>query len=311
MISSQRRTAIAAATLVLSSGLLSGCTGSGDTDSARPASSTASAPTDSAASRERAAKALAQVERRFHARLGVYMLDTGTGRTVTYRAGERFAHASTFKALAAGVVLKRSTDDELNRVIHYSASDLEEYAPITKRHVGKGMTLRDLVKAALQYSDNTAANLLLDQLGGPAGLQKALRERGDTTTRVDRTEPTLNEAKPGDTRDTSTPRALGTDLRGFVLGDVLPEGRRQLLTSWLRGNTTGGPYIRAGVPSGWKVGDKTGNGGYGTRNDIAIVWPTSGAPIVVAVLSDRGSKDAASDDALIKDATKAGLAALR
>ncbi|WP_327706475.1 class A beta-lactamase [Streptomyces decoyicus] len=311
MIFSQRRTALSAATLVLASGLLSGCTGSSGTGSDRPASSTASTPADSAASRERAAKALAQVERRFHARLGVYMLDTGTGRTVTYRAGERFAHASTFKALAAGVVLKRSTDAELNRVIHYSASDLEDYAPITKRHVGKGMTLRDLVKAALQYSDNTAANLLLDQLGGPAGLQKALRGTGDTTTRVNRTEPALNEAKPGDTRDTSTPRALGTDLRGFVLGDVLPEGRRQLLTSWLRGNTTGGPYIRAGVPSGWKVGDKTGNGGYGTRNDIAIVWPTSGAPIVVAVLSDRGSKDAASDDALIKDATKAGLAALR
>lgn len=172
MIFSQRRTALSAATLVLASGLLSGCTGSSDTGSDRPASSTASTPADSAASRERAAKALTQVERRFHARLGVYMLDTGTGRTVTYRAGERFAHASTFKALAAGIVLKRSTDAELNRVIHYSASDLEDYAPITKRHVGKGMTLRDLVKAALQYSDNTAANLLLDQLGGPAGLQR-------------------------------------------------------------------------------------------------------------------------------------------
>ncbi|MEU9488384.1 class A beta-lactamase [Streptomyces decoyicus] len=311
MISSKRRTALSAAALVLSAGLLTGCTGSGGTGSDRPASSTASTPADSAASRDRAAKALAQAERRFHARLGVYMLDTGTGRTVTYRAGERFAHASTFKALAAGIVLKRSTDAELNRVIHYSASDLEDYAPITKQHVDKGMTLRDLVKAALQYSDNTAANLLLDQLGGPAGLQRALRGMGDTTTRVNRTEPTLNEAKPGDTRDTSTPRTLGADLRGFVLGDVLPEGRRQLLTDWLRGNTTGGPYIRAGVPSGWKVGDKTGNGGYGTRNDIAIVWPTSGAPIVVAVLSDRSSKDAASDDALIKDATKAGLAALR
>lgn len=311
MISSKRRTVLSAATLVLASGLLSGCTGSSEAGSARPSSSTSSPSTDSAPSRDHAAKALAQVERRFHARLGVYMLDTGTGRTVTYRAGERFAHASTFKALASGVVLKRSTDDELNRVIHYSASDLEDYAPITKRHVGTGMTLRDLVKAALQYSDNTAANLLLEQLGGPAGLQKALREMGDTTTRVNRTEPALNEAKPGDTRDTSTPRALGTDLRGFVLGDVLPDGRRQLLTRWLRGNTTGGPYIRAGVPSGWKVGDKTGNGGYGTRNDIAVIWPTSGAPIVVAVLSDRGTKDAASDDALIKDATEAGLAALR
>ncbi|MFG2140918.1 class A beta-lactamase [Streptomyces sp. NPDC048650] len=311
MISSKCRAAIPAATLVLASGLLSGCAGSGDTGPTRTASSTASTPTDSATARDRATKALAQIERRFHSRLGMYMLDTGTGRTVTYRAGERFAHASTFKALAAGILLQRSTDAELNRVISYRASDLEDYAPITKRHVGRGMTLRDLIKAALQYSDNTAANLLLDRLGGPAGLQEALRGMGDKTTQVDRTEPTLNEAKPGDTRDTSTPRALGTDLRRFVLGDVLPEGRRRLLTSWLRGNTTGAPYIRAGVPSGWKVGDKTGNGGYGTRNDIAIVWPTSGSPIVVAVLSDRGSKDAASDDALIKDATKTGLATLR
>ena len=116
---------------MLASGLLGGCTGSGDTDSARPASSTASTPTDPAASRERAARALAQVERRFHARLGVYMLDTGTGPTVAYRAGERFAYASTFKALAAGIVLKRSTEDELNRVINYSAADLVYHAPIT------------------------------------------------------------------------------------------------------------------------------------------------------------------------------------
>jgi beta-lactamase class A len=239
------------------------------------------------------------------------MLDTGTGRTVTYRADERFAYASTFKVLAAGTLLKRTTDDQLNRVVTYGASDLVHYSPITSRHVGTGMTLRDLIAAALQYSDNTAANLLLDQLGGPDGLQAELRGLGDTTTHVDRTEPALNEAAPGDIRDTSTPRALGTDLRRFVLGDVLPKNRRQLLMSWLLGNTTGGPYIRAGVPSGWKVGDKTGNGGYGTRNDIAIAWPTSGSPIVIALLSDRGSADASSDDALVADTTKAAVAALR
>jgi hypothetical protein len=108
--------------------------------------------------------------------------------------------------------------------------------------------------------------------------------------------------------DTGRP---ATDMRRFVLGDALPASQRQLLTNWIVGNTTGGPYIRAGVPFGWKVGDKTGNGGYGTRNDIAVAWPTSGAPIVIAILSDRGSKDASSDDALIADATKTGLAALR
>jgi beta-lactamase class A len=172
------------------------------------------------------------------------------------------------------------------------------------------MTLHAIMAAALDYSDNTAANLLLNQLGGPRRLQEALRRLGDTTTDADRTEPTLNDATPGDPRDTSTARALATDLREFVLGKVLPESRRELLTGWLLANTTGGPYIRAGVPRGWKVGDKTGNGDWGTRNDIAIAWPPGGAPVVIAILSRRGSANATSDDALIADATKAALAAL-
>ncbi|MCW2861482.1 MAG: Beta-lactamase [Actinoallomurus sp.] len=296
MLSPKFRTAVLVAPLAL--GLLSGCAGNGD---AGPT------PAPTASVQDRANRALAQIEHRFHARLGVYVADTG--HTVTYRADERFAYASTFKALAAGVLLKRAPD--LDRVITYRASDLVDYSPVTSKHVGKGMTLRALMAAALQVSDNTAANLLVDQLGGPPGLQAALRDLGDTTTHVDRTEPALNDTTPGDPRDTSTPRALGTDLHRFVLGDVLPVSRRQLLTNWLVGNTTGGPYIRAGVPSGWKVGDKTGNGGYGTRNDIAIAWPPSGPPIDIAIQSDRTSANASSDDALIADATKAALAALR
>ncbi|QMU79847.1 class A beta-lactamase [Streptacidiphilus sp. PB12-B1b] len=319
MGSSTYRTAKLTAPLVLASVLLSGCAGSHAPASTRTASGTAPSPTAPAptsptaptASQSSAAEpALVAVERRYHARLGVYALDTATGRTVAYRADERFAYASTYKALAAGVLLKRDTDAQLDRVITFGASDLTSYSPITSQHLGTGMTVRALIAAALDYSDNTAANLLLDQLGGPAGLQAALRSTGDTTTDVNRTEPTLNQATPGDPRDTSTPRALGTDLRAFALGDALPSGRAQLFTAWLRANTTGGPYIRSGVPAGWKVGDKTGNGGYGTRNDIAVVWPTSGAPIVIAVLSDRGSAGASSDDPLIADATKAALAAL-
>jgi beta-lactamase class A len=238
------------------------------------------------------------------------VLDTGTGCTVTFQAGQRFAYCSTFKVLTAGILLQRDTDKRLSRVITVHAADLVDYSPITSRHVGSGMTLRALIAAALQYSDNTAANLLLDQLGGPHALQVALRSLGDSTTDADRAEPALNEAIPGDTRDTSTPRALGTDLRRLVLGNVLPESRRQLLMTWLLGNTTGGPYIRAGVPAGWKVGDKTGNGGYGTRNDIAIAWPPSGAPVVVAILSDRGTAGASSNDALIADATRTALGAM-
>ncbi|MCW2948580.1 MAG: Beta-lactamase [Actinoallomurus sp.] len=257
-----------------------------------------------------AARAFSQLERRFGARLGVYVMDTGTGHTVTYRADERFAYASTSKVLAAGVLLRRDSDADLNRIVTYSAADLQDYSPITSKHVTTGMTLRDLIAAALQYSDNTAANLLLNHLDGPGGLERALRGLGDTTTHVDRTEPSLNDAVPGDVRDTSTPHALAADLQRFVLGSLLSNSRRQLLTNWLLGNTTGGPYIRAGVPSGWKVGDKTGNGGYGTRNDIAIAWPATGTPVVIAIQSDRGSADASSNDALIADATKAAVTAL-
>ncbi|GAB2724339.1 class A beta-lactamase [Kitasatospora kifunensis] len=301
------------APLALVSGLLSGCAGSHQPAPARTASTAvvpAAAASASPGSQDPSSSALAETERRYHARLGVYALDTGTGHTVTYRADERFAFASTYKALAAGVLLKRDTDAQLDHVITYSTSDLAQYSPITSQHVATGMSVRDLIVAALEYSDNTAANLLLNELGGPAGLQAAMRDLGDATTNVDRTEPTVNEATPGDTRDTSTPRALGTDLRAFVLGDALPADRAQLLTGWLKANTTGGPYIRAGVPAGWQVGDKTGNGGYGTRNDIAILWPSGRAPIVLAILSDRGTAGASSDDALLADATKAALAAL-
>ncbi|MDI5968872.1 class A beta-lactamase [Streptomyces sp. SL13] len=314
MSSSKNRTALLAAPLLLLTGLLAGCAGGGGTRTAptpSAASSTSAAATGTAASPGGTARALAGLERRFHARLGVYAIDTGTGRTVTYRADERFAHCSTFKVLAAGLLLKRSTDAQLDRVVTYHRSDLQSYAPITSRHVGTGMRLRDLVDASLRYSDNTAANLILEQLGGPWKVQAALRGLGDATTDVDRTEPALNDATPGDTRDTSTPRALATDLRRFVLGNVLPGARRTMLESWLARNTTGGPYIRAGVPAGWKVEDKTGNGDYGTRNDIAVVRPPHGSPIVIAVLSDRGVKNATSDDALIADATKAAVAALR
>ncbi|KNB53269.1 class A beta-lactamase [Streptomyces caatingaensis] len=278
--------------------LVSGCTGRGSGTGAEP-----SAPAPAAAP-------FRQLEQRFGARVGLYALDTGTGREVTYRADERFAHCSTFKALAAGALLHHASDAELDQVVTYRPEDLQKWAPIARKHVATGMKLREVAAAAAEYSDNTAANLLLDHLGGPAGLQKELRGIGDSTISTDRTEPGLSDAVPGDTRDTSTPRSIATDLRRYVLGSVLSDGRRQLLTDWLVHNTTGDRYIRAGVPAGWKVGDRTGNGGYGTRNDIAVAWPPGRSPVVIAVLSDRGEAGARSDDALIAEVTKAAVQAL-
>lgn len=311
--------AMLTAPLLTLSVLATACAGTGGTKSAQAthtpapastASTGASASSPATAAQTRADRTFTQLETQFHAQLGVYALDTGTGRVVAFNAAERFAFCSTSKAVSTGVLLKRDTNAQLEHVIHYTASDLVEYSPVTSQHVRTGMTLRAIMTAALEYSDNTAANLLLNQLGGPGQLQNALRGLGDTTTNADRTEPTLNNATPGDARDTSTAQALGADLREFVLGNVLPQSRRQLLTGWMLANTTGGQYIRAGVPHGWKVADKTGNGDWGTRNDIAIAWPPSGAPVVIAVLSHRGSANATSDDALLADATRTAVTAL-
>lgn len=248
-----------------------------------------------------------QLEKKFDARLGVYAIDTGTNRTVAYRPDERFAYSSTFKALAAGLVLQQNSLDELDEVITYTKDDLVTYSPITEQHVDTGMTLREICDAAIRYSDNTAGNLLLEELGGPDGFENGLRQIGDHVTEADRFETDLNSAIPGDIRDTSTPRALATNLKAFTVDDVLPNDKRSILTDWMRENTTGDELIRAAVPTGWEVGDKTGAGGYGTRNDIAIVWPPSRDPIIIAILSSRDTKDAAYDNELIAKAAKVVL----
>ncbi|MEV8378763.1 class A beta-lactamase [Kribbella sp. NPDC056861] len=249
-----------------------------------------------------------QLEGRYGARLGVFALDTGSQRTVAHRADERFAYASTFKALAAGLLLAQG--NQLGKVITYSRSDLLDNSPITRQHLSTGMTLQDLCAAAVRYSDNTAANLMLTELGGPAGFQAGLRKLGDTVTRSDRNEPSLSDGVPGDPRDTTTPAAIATTLQKLTLGTSLAPPQRALLVGWLQTNTTGDTVIRAGVPKGWTVGDKTGTAGYGGRNDIAILWPPGRAPIVLAILSTKGVKNAPRHDALIAAATREALSLL-
>jgi beta-lactamase class A len=272
----------------------------GQDDSSDSTSAEAKKPRAAATSYVREFKDL---ERTFDARLGVYAIDTGTGREVAYNDGERFAYNSTFKAMAAGAALKKYSLSGMDRKITYSRTDLLPNSPITEKHVDTGMTLGELCDAAVRYSDNAAANLILKELGGPKALDAALESMGDHATRMNRPEPYLSRWVPGETRDTTTPRAFAKDLRAFVLGDVLGKRERAQLTEWLKTNKTGDHVIRAGVPEGWVVGDKTGTGSYyGGRNDIAVVWPPDKAPIVIAILSHRSNKDAEPDDRLIAKA---------
>jgi beta-lactamase class A len=245
---------------------------------------------------------LPELEQRFDARLGVYALDTGTGRELAYRADERFAMCSVFKALAAAAVLHRTPPEYLDQRVRFGAADLVDPSPVAGQHVADGMTIRELCDAAVRYSDNTAGNLLLADVGGPAGITELARSLGDQVTRLDRTEPELNTAIPGDERDTTTPRAIAGSFRTLVLDDYLDPADRTLFTEWLVGNTTGDERIRAGLPTGWRVGDKTGTGSYGTANDVAVVWPPDAAPIALAVLTSRATENATRDNALLAEA---------
>ncbi|GAB7192063.1 class A beta-lactamase Bla1 [Kineococcus sp. NUM-3379] len=302
------RSACAVLAAVLSSPACSAGSASGPgTPPAVPSSAPASSATTPA---PLTSAAFGRLEAEFDARLGVYAVDTGTGRTVEHHPDDRFAYTSTFKALAAAAVLDSTTPAQLDEVVRWSREDLVTYSPVTEKHVETGLTLREVADAAVRYSDNTAGNLLLARLGGPAGFEAALRAIGDTVTDPERIETALNEAVPGDVRDTSTPRALAADLRAYAVGGELEPGDRAQLVNWLRRNTTGDALVRSVVPPGWRVGDKTGGGGHGTRNDIAVVWPPGRAPVVLAVLSSRDEPGARYDDALVARAAHAALDAL-
>ena len=223
-------------------------------------------------------------------RLGVAALDTASGRQLLHRGDERFPFCSTFKMMLSAAVLAREPDG-LPQRIRYAGDELVAHSPITGQHLADGMTVGELCAATIQYSDNTAANLLIRQLGGPEAVTDYARSIGDRQFRLDRWETALNSAIPGDPRDTTTPAAMMASLHKLALGDALPPARRQILVDWLVGNTTGATRIRAGVPSGWQVGDKTGAGSYGTVNDIAVLWPPGKAPIVLAVYLTQPGKD--------------------
>jgi beta-lactamase class A len=284
---------------------LAGCAGH------QPSPAAATPPPRTSASPEVSA-ALTALEARFGGRLGVYALDTGTGATVTHRADERFLFCSTGKVLAAAAILRQRLQQPglLDRLIRYDRSQLLSYAPITSRHVVEGMTVSALCQAALSVSDNTAMNLLLRVLGGPSAVTAFARTLGDQVSRLDRTEPDLNVTTPGDPRDTTTPARMAADLQALVLGDALDAAGRELLTGWLKGCTTGGKLIRAGLPAGWVFGDKTGSGSQGEVNDVAVVWPPGRAPLVIAVYTSPADPRTTVGQATVASAASIVLKAL-
>ena len=255
----------------------------------------------------------AELERRSGGRLGVAAFDSASGRRIGHRSEERFPMCSTFKFLAAAFVLARVDrgEERLDRRIVYSTQDLVTYSPVTKDHVGPaGLSVAELCDATMTLSDNTAGNLLLASFGGPAGLTAYARSLGDQTTRLDRIETALNEGLPGDPRDTTSPVAMLGTMHRLLLGDALSAASRERLTGWLVANKTGDKRLRAGMP-GWKVGDKTGTGGNGSANDIAIVWPTGRAPLLVTVYYTGSTTSDEARNEVIAEAGRIVAASLK
>jgi beta-lactamase class A len=258
------------------------------------ANTLATIPVLSAASSEAEPSSIADIEASVGGRVGVFAVDTVSGKVVAHRADERFAMCSTFKWVLAATVLEQVEHNLLSlddRVL-YRQADLLAHAPATREHVASGfMTVRDLIRAAIVVSDNTAANLLLSKLGGPSVITKFARSCGDAVTRLDRNEPTLNSNEIGDLRDTTSPRAMATLMREILCRNRLSSEPRDLLLQWLRDCETGHDRLRAGLPKDWIVGDKTGTGEHGAVNDVAIAIPPGRSPILISAFISEAKAD--------------------
>lgn len=253
--------------------------------------------------------AVAALESKWQRQIGLFAADVDSGRSIQHRAGARFPMLSVFKPLLAAHIL-RSSHQHLDRRVMWSAEDVVEYSPVTAVTVRNGLTVRQLCEAAITRSDNTAANVLLREYGGPSAVTDFARSLGDRKTRLDRREPELNSAIPGDERDTTTPRAIADTYTQLVVGRALPRARRELLTEWLLANQTTTTRFGAGIPQGWGLADKTGAGAYGTRNDVGVMWTLSGRAIIVACLTRSDDPASAGVDEALADAAALACARL-
>ncbi|KKB85211.1 beta-lactamase [Devosia limi DSM 17137] len=250
---------------------------------------------------------IAELEARGGGRLGVCVIDTATGRSVAHRGDERFPFCSTYKLLAATFLLKRveAGQEQLDRRIRYGVADLVGAAPYTGKYAGgSGVSLQRLAEAAMTQSDGTAANLIVETFGGPAELTRYARTLGDAVTRVDRYEPELAEAVPGDPRDTTSPNAMAENVRKVVMGEALQQAGTAQMVAWLMANRTGDERLRAGTPDDWIIGDKTGSSRNGATNDIGFMQPPGRSPLIVAAYYAESKLNSAGRSAVLADVAR-------
>jgi beta-lactamase class A len=265
---------------------------------------TAGLAPEKVAAAEPVTAAAQRVETELGMRVGFAVIDTGSGEMRSYRADERFAMASTFKALACATALSGG-EAVLIKETKIRKADLRPHSPVTEKRVGKSLSTRSLCEITLRTSDNTAANAILKSIGGPSELTAFLRRIGDGTTRLDRYEPELNAATPGDPRDTTTPQAMAETLERLLLGNALKPEARDQLEAWMAANAVANGLLRAELPEGWRIADRSGAGGHGTRGVVALLQRPVGAPLVVAIYMDGRKHPLKTRDAAIASIGKA------
>ena len=253
-------------------------------------------------------KKIAEIEAIHGGEIGFSAINTFDNKRLEHNANERFPMCSTYKFILVAAVLKESMKDKafLQKQLLYNQDELITYSPVTKENLSDGMTIEALCYAAI-LSDNTAANLLTKELGGIASINNFARSIDDASFRLDRVEPDVNTAIPGDLLDTTTAHAMTNDLQSIVLGNVLDFMMREKIQKWLIDNTTGNARIRAATPENWSVGDKTGTCSYGTTNDIAIIWPKDCAPIAISIFFTQPMQNASPKNQVIEKVTEAVL----
>ena len=251
-----------------------------------------------------AQKKLATLESSFAGKIGVYALNTNNGEIIDYRADQRFPVQSTLKLIGVAALLKQSGSDKnlLQEKIYYTSKDLTPWHPITGKYLSSGMTLEALSEAAVTYSDNPAMNLIIKKLGGPASITNFAHSIGNQSFNIEHYEGNLN-SNPHDLQDTSTPKDMAISVQKLTLGDALTPTQQTQLITWMKNDTVGYKRMRAGVPLGWTVADKTGSGDYGVANDIGILWSPLCKPIVLAIYTVQDKKTAKRRDDIVASTT--------
>lgn len=250
------------------------------------------------------AKKIQNLEKSFDGKIGVYAINTDNNQIIAYRADELFPFQSTMKLIGVSALLKQSNNDKnlLQETIHYTKNDLIFWHPVTGNYVDKGMPLKALAEAAITYSDNPAINLIIKKLGGPDSIKRFANSIGNKTFKLKHYESNLN-SDPKNTDDTSTPKDMALSLQKLTLGNVLTQPERSELITWMRNNTAGYKRIRAGVPIGWIVADKTGSGDFGIANDIGIMWSPICKPVVLAIYTVQNEKKATRREDIVATTT--------